>query len=78
MQLVYAACCPSRPGLKDAVSVRLPTPAILKPQSFYTGKQACTSLAHLISTCLTYTAQYGFDVECGVRRPCMGVLLGEG
>lgn len=40
MQLLYAACCPSRPGLRDAVSVQLPTPAILKPEPLFTGKQA--------------------------------------
>lgn len=39
MQLLYAACCPSRPGLKDAASVQLPTPAIIKPRQLFTGKQ---------------------------------------
>ena len=39
MQLVYAACSPTRPGLTDAADHVLLPPTILKPESLYTGKQ---------------------------------------
>lgn len=40
MQLVYAACSPTRPGLTDAADHVLMPPTILKPEPLYTGKQA--------------------------------------
>ena len=39
MQLVYSAVCPTRPGLVDSSPINLPPPAILKPESLWTGKQ---------------------------------------
>jgi len=41
MQLLYAACCSSRPGADAAGLVKLdvPPPAILSPKVLYTGKQ---------------------------------------
>lgn len=39
MQLVYAACSPTRPGLTDACDHVLLPPTILKPEPLYTGKQ---------------------------------------
>jgi DNA-directed RNA polymerase I subunit RPA1 len=53
MQLLYAACCSSRPGADAAAAVgslAVPPPAIWRPQPLYTGKQVellnptCTSL----------------------------------
>ncbi len=41
MQLLYAACCPSRPGA-DAEAVgnlQIPAPALIVPKKLYTGKQ---------------------------------------
>lgn len=41
-QLLYAACCSSRPGADAAAAVgslRAPPPAIWRPQPLYTGKQ---------------------------------------
>lgn len=38
-QLVYGAVSPTRRGLKDADPLRLPLPALLKPQPLWTGKQ---------------------------------------
>lgn len=41
-QLLYAACCSSRPGADAAAAVgslRTPPPAIWRPQPLYTGKQ---------------------------------------
>ena len=45
MQLVYAACTPARPGMKDPCNLPCPLPALLKPEPLYTGKQVS-------STCL--------------------------
>ena len=42
VQLVYNAIAAGRPGIKDAVDIRVPVPAILKPQPLWTGKQVCT------------------------------------
>ena len=39
MQLVYACCSPARPGLTDAADLRVPPPAIWKPEPLWTGKQ---------------------------------------
>ena len=39
MQLVYACCSPARPGLTDATDLRVPPPAIWKPEPLWTGKQ---------------------------------------
>jgi DNA-directed RNA polymerase I subunit RPA1 len=41
-QLLYAACCSSRPGADAAAAVgslATPPPAIWRPQPLYTGKQ---------------------------------------
>ncbi len=40
MQLVYAACSPTRPGLLDASDHVILPPTIFKPEPLYTGKQA--------------------------------------
>jgi regulation of enolase protein 1 (concanavalin A-like superfamily) len=40
MQLVYAACSPTRPGLLDASDHIILPPTIFKPEPLYTGKQA--------------------------------------
>lgn len=41
MQLLYAACCPSRPGSDPAaaINIALPPPALIAPRKLYTGKQ---------------------------------------
>ncbi len=39
MQLVYAACSPTRPGLLDAADHVILPPTIFKPEALYTGKQ---------------------------------------
>ena len=39
MQLVYAACTPALPGMKDPCNLPCPLPALLKPEPLYTGKQ---------------------------------------
>ncbi len=39
MQLVYSACCPTRPGLQDSVDVPALPPALLRPRPLWTGKQ---------------------------------------
>lgn len=46
MQLVYAACSPTRPGLLDAADHVILPPTILKPQLLYTGKQVSPNLAN--------------------------------
>jgi hypothetical protein len=47
MQLVYSAIGPSRPGAREGPVIRLPIPAILKPQPLWTGKQVPFPLAYL-------------------------------
>lgn len=39
MQLLYAACCPSRPGADSVDNLRIPAPALIVPKKLYTGKQ---------------------------------------
>eukprot|EP00891_Asterochloris_glomerata_P002926 jgi/Astpho2/2926/e_gw1.00050.63.1_t len=44
MQLVYAACTPARPGMKDPCNLPCPLPALLKPEPLYTGKQVVSAV----------------------------------
>ena len=39
MQLLYAACCPSRSGADSVDNLRIPAPALIIPKKLYTGKQ---------------------------------------
>ena len=41
MQLLYAACGPTRSGVRDAVDLQPCPPAILRPRTLWTGKQVC-------------------------------------
>ena len=51
MQLVYAACSPTRPGLLDASDHVILPPTIFKPEPLYTGKQV-RGLCSLVKTWL--------------------------
>lgn len=52
MQLLYAACCPSRPGPDPAAAINivLPPPALIAPRKLYTGKQviSCFTLRNSV------------------------------
>ncbi|KAK9845826.1 hypothetical protein WJX81_003612 [Elliptochloris bilobata] len=44
MQLLYACCSPTRPGLVDEADLALPPPALRKPRVLWTGKQVVTAV----------------------------------
>jgi DNA-directed RNA polymerase I subunit RPA1 len=47
MQLVYTAVAPTRPNVTNERPIRIPLPAVLKPEARWTGKQVVsTILAH--------------------------------
>ena len=82
MQLVYAACTPARPGMKDPCNLPCPLPALLKPEPLYTGKQVSSE----ISCCLWSLVQSMKPQGCqesaatccfGLALPCGGSATGR-
>ena len=72
MQLVYAACTPARPGMKDPCNLPCPLPALLKPEPLYTGKQ----VSFVTSCCLWSLVQSWKPMGChsGLRHAALGLL----
>eukprot|EP00208_Stichococcus_sp_RCC1054_P004326 CAMPEP_0206143018 /NCGR_PEP_ID=MMETSP1473-20131121/19032_1 /ASSEMBLY_ACC=CAM_ASM_001109 /TAXON_ID=1461547 /ORGANISM="Stichococcus sp, Strain RCC1054" /LENGTH=1731 /DNA_ID=CAMNT_0053538243 /DNA_START=203 /DNA_END=5398 /DNA_ORIENTATION=- len=44
MQLLYAACCPSRPRTDSVDNLHIPAPALIVPSKLYTGKQLLSAV----------------------------------
>ena len=71
MQLVYAACTPARPGMKDPCNLPCPLPALLKPEPLYTGKQVSLSFRAACGLwcdqCSPWAVIVGCDMPLGAR-----------
>ena len=77
MQLLYAACCSSRPGADAATAVgslEVPPPALLRPRALYTGKQVRFRTFYNASTNTSFTSPLSalkHCSECRLGRLCM-------